>query len=360
MDLTVDPLVEQLRRVISAGLTPVTDDDPERLWPVLVDYEVPAFEAPPSAGGYGLGLTSGVVVSSELGRRALPDLYTGTALVVDAMSSSGDRTGMAASLVGGKGPVVLAGMDALPGSGRRDRPTGKPVAGGIELAGEVLVDGSAPAFAGCCFPVATTDSVLLVLLTPEAFSPVIADGPPGLSRVRLDGMVVSDDEIAGSLGTGDPLSDPDGILSRARLRQAAYLLGLAAGAQSLAAAHASTRRQFGRPVVEFQTVGFTLARSAIALRAVYLAIERAAWLADDGALDPLAAVEALAFSAETGMTVIRAATQIHGAVGLTRLSAMHRYYLAARRHTTGWASPSRLWCEAGARRLASGRSATTH
>ncbi|CAM3366550.1 acyl-CoA dehydrogenase family protein [Kibdelosporangium persicum] len=347
MDLTADPLAERLRRVLVSGLTPVADDDPEQLWPVLLDYEALAFEAPSSAGGYGLGVTTGVVVSRELGCRALPDLYTGTAMAVDAISSSGDPRGMAASLVGGKCPVVLAGMDALP----TPRLTARPVAGGYELAGKVPVDSTVPAMAGCCFPVAADDSVLLVMLTPEALAPVVSTGPTGLPMVQLDGVTIGDDEIVGSLGTGVPLSDPDGILSRARIRQAAYLLGLAAGAQALAVGHASGRRQFGRPVIEFQSIGFTLARSAIDLRAVHLSIERAAWLADTGAPDPLAAVQALAFSAETAMTVIRAATQIHGAAGLTRTSAMHRYYLAARRHTTSWASPARLWCEAGARRL---------
>jgi alkylation response protein AidB-like acyl-CoA dehydrogenase len=56
-------------------------------------------------------------------------------------------------------------------------------------------------------------------------------------------------------------------LDAGRLGTAACATGLASSALELAAGYAASRRQFGRPVAEFQGTGFTLADMATAIEA---------------------------------------------------------------------------------------------
>src|SRR5919108_5148501 len=70
------------------------------------------------------------------------------------------------------------------------------------------------------------------------------------------------------------------ILDGGRISIAAMGLGLAQGAYDLAYAYAKERRQFGRPIANFQAVQFKLADMAVELEAGRNLVYRAAWLKD--------------------------------------------------------------------------------
>jgi alkylation response protein AidB-like acyl-CoA dehydrogenase len=134
---------------------------------------------------------------------------------------------------------------------------------------------------------------------------------------------------------------PDGFkkLMRAynsqRLGAATVALGLAQGAYEQALAYAQERRQFGRPIADFQGIRWKLADMAIALDAARLLIYRAACTSVEGFPDPLQAAKAKTFAAEMAQTVTSQALQIHGAAGYGRGLPLERMVRDARMFAIG-------------------------
>ena len=122
-----------------------------------------------------------------------------------------------------------------------------------------------------------------------------------------------------------------------RLGAATVALGLAAGAHRLAVEYAKQRRQFGRPIAEFQGLQWLLADAAIEISAARALIHAAARSADRpggaGFPDPVAAARAKVFAAEMAIRVTNAALQVWGAAGYSRHNPMERYVRDARMFT---------------------------
>jgi alkylation response protein AidB-like acyl-CoA dehydrogenase len=108
-------------------------------------------------------------------------------------------------------------------------------------------------------------------------------------------------------------------------------LGLAAGAYDHAMAFAQRRRQFGRPIAEFQGLHWMLADMSIKLEAARALIWRAARSAGpNGFPDRLAAAQAKVLAADTAIEVTNTALQVWGAAGYSRENPMERYVRDAR------------------------------
>lgn len=134
---------------------------------------------------------------------------------------------------------------------------------------------------------------------------------------------------------------PDGFkrLMRAynsqRLGAATVALGLAQGAWELACHHAQERRQFGRPIADFQGIRWKLADMAIKIDAARLLIHRAACTDAAGFPEPLASAKAKTFAAEMAQEVTNQALQIHGAAGYGRGLPLERMVRDARMFAIG-------------------------
>ncbi len=108
-------------------------------------------------------------------------------------------------------------------------------------------------------------------------------------------------------------------------------LGLAAGSYEHALAFAQQRRQFGRPIAEFQGLSWMLADMSIKLEASRALIWRAARSAGPaGFPDRLAAAQAKVMAADMAIEVTNAALQVWGAAGYSRENPMERYVRDAR------------------------------
>jgi alkylation response protein AidB-like acyl-CoA dehydrogenase len=143
----------------------------------------------------------------------------------------------------------------------------------------------------------------------------------------------------------------EGDVGRARIRQAAYLLGHAHGALACGVGHATRRKQFGQPLREFQGVGFRLANAYASLEAVRLSVARAIWLADGEQPFGQQAAEVLAQAAETASELAHVSVQVCGVRGMTTELAVHRHYLQIRREATRLGRPGDLWRAVGRARL---------
>jgi alkylation response protein AidB-like acyl-CoA dehydrogenase len=120
-----------------------------------------------------------------------------------------------------------------------------------------------------------------------------------------------------------------------RVGAATVALGLAAGAYGHALDFAQRRRQFGRPIAEFQGLHWMLADMSIKLEAARALVWRAARSAGpgDGHIgfpDRLAAAQAKVLAADTAIEVTNAALQVWGAAGYSRENPMERYVRDAR------------------------------
>lgn len=121
-----------------------------------------------------------------------------------------------------------------------------------------------------------------------------------------------------------------------RTGAATVALGIAAGAYELALDYASTRRQFGRPICEFQGLQWMLVDMANSLDAARLMVHRAATSAPEGGFpDPLLAAQAKIVASETAVAVANNALQIHGAPGYSRKLPLERMVRDARMFTIG-------------------------
>jgi len=115
-------------------------------------------------------------------------------------------------------------------------------------------------------------------------------------------------------------------LDRSRPGIAAQALGIAQGALDLALDYAKERRQFDRPIIDFQAVGFMLADMDIQIRAArHLVYEAHAMVdRDDPELTRVAAI-AKTFASDTAMAVTTNAVQVLGGYGYIKDFPAERY-----------------------------------
>ncbi len=105
-------------------------------------------------------------------------------------------------------------------------------------------------------------------------------------------------------------------LNQARVLNPGMCLGIASECLALATRHLQTRRQFQRPLADFQGLQWMLAEMAIKVEAMRLLIYRAARELAAGAPDgPHNAAIAKAYAGEAAFEVADAAMQIHGGYG---------------------------------------------
>jgi 3-oxo-4-pregnene-20-carboxyl-CoA dehydrogenase alpha subunit len=101
--------------------------------------------------------------------------------------------------------------------------------------------------------------------------------------------------------------------------------GAVAGALALTRDHVATRRQFGRPLAEFQAVSQQIADVYIASRTLHLAALAACWQLDAG-LDASADLDVAGYwCAEQAPQAVRICHHLHGGLGMDVTYPLHRF-----------------------------------
>jgi alkylation response protein AidB-like acyl-CoA dehydrogenase len=142
-------------------------------------------------------------------------------------------------------------------------------------------------------------------------------------ELTFDDVVVGDEQRVGEVDRG--FLDTMQILDRGRISIAAMALGLGFGALDMAVGYAKDRKQFNKPIAEFQAVQWMLADCKTELDAAQLLTYRAAWLADQGRPFTKEASMAKLFASEAATRACNKALQIHGGYGYTREFAVERH-----------------------------------
>lgn len=120
------------------------------------------------------------------------------------------------------------------------------------------------------------------------------------------------------------------ILNAGRIGIAAQAVGIAQGAFEAALEYSKVREQFGKPIHEFQAVGFTLADMATRIKAARLLTYEAAWRKDQGLDFIKDASMAKLFASETAMWVATKAVQLHGSNGYSKEYPVERFFRDAK------------------------------
>jgi alkylation response protein AidB-like acyl-CoA dehydrogenase len=142
-------------------------------------------------------------------------------------------------------------------------------------------------------------------------------------ELTLEDVVVSDEQRVGEVDQG--FTDTMKILDRGRISIAAMALGLGYGALEMALSYAKDRRQFDRPIADFQAVQWMLADMRTELDAAQLLTYRAAWLCDRGLPYTKEASMAKLFASEAATRACNKSLQIHGGYGYTREFHVERH-----------------------------------
>jgi len=115
-------------------------------------------------------------------------------------------------------------------------------------------------------------------------------------------------------------------LDRGRLSIAAMGLGGAQGAFELALKYGQERKQFGRPVADFQVNSYKLADAAMQIEAARMLVYKAAWLCENGKPFTMAGAMAKLYASEAFRDIVHAGVQLHGGYGLMKEYAIERFY----------------------------------
>lgn len=122
-------------------------------------------------------------------------------------------------------------------------------------------------------------------------------------------------------------------LDGGRINVAACSLGAARACLDAAREHMLARRQFGRPLADFQALQFKLADMATELEAARLMLHRAALALDRGDPDgTLYCAMGKRFATDAGFRICNEALQLHGGYGYIREYPIERYLRDVRVH----------------------------
>jgi acyl-CoA dehydrogenase len=149
--------------------------------------------------------------------------------------------------------------------------------------------------------------------------------PHPIGVISFEDCVIPENSLLGN--DGDGLKIALGTLDVLRCTVGAAALGFAQRAMEEAVDYSRKRRQFERPLKDFQGIQFKLAEMATELEAARLLVYQAAWAHDRGDADAkLKSSMAKLFATEAAQRIVDHAVQIHGGVGVVVGSVVERLY----------------------------------
>jgi butyryl-CoA dehydrogenase/short/branched chain acyl-CoA dehydrogenase len=144
----------------------------------------------------------------------------------------------------------------------------------------------------------------------------------------LDNCQVPKSNVLGEPGKGYRIAIE--TLNEGRIAIGAQMTGLAAGAYGHALRYVQERKQFSRPVADFQAVQFQLAQMATEIQAARLLVYDAARRKQAGLPFLTEAAMAKYYATEMAVRVAAMAVDLHGGVGFTKDYPVEKLYRDAK------------------------------
>ena len=152
-------------------------------------------------------------------------------------------------------------------------------------------------------------------------------------EVIFENCRLPESQLLGHAGEG--FIDSLRILDGGRISIAALSVGTAQGAHDIALGYSKQRKQFGRPISEFQAIQFKLADMAGQIDAARLLTLRAAWMKDRGERVTKESAIAKLYASEAAAEVCGEAVQILGGYGFIKEYRVEKFYRDVKLCTIG-------------------------
>lgn len=143
-------------------------------------------------------------------------------------------------------------------------------------------------------------------------------------EVTFEECRVPADAVLGEVGKGYKMAID--LLNEGRIGIAAQMVGLARGAYDYALAYMCTRKQFGKPVADFQGMQFQYARARVEIEAARVLVYNAARMKESGENFVKEAAMAKLKASEVAQDVSSQAIDWLGGVGFTKEFIAEKYY----------------------------------
>jgi alkylation response protein AidB-like acyl-CoA dehydrogenase len=152
-------------------------------------------------------------------------------------------------------------------------------------------------------------------------------------EVIFEGCRLGQSQVLGKLNEG--FVDSLKVLDGGRISIAALSIGMAQGAYDAALRYSKMRKQFGRPISEFQAIQHKLVDMATDLDASRLLNYRAAWMLDHGQRVTRESAMSKLFASEAAVRIANEAVQIHGGYGFIKDYPVEKFYRDVKLCTIG-------------------------
>ncbi|MEB2313153.1 MAG: acyl-CoA dehydrogenase [Sorangiineae bacterium] len=147
-------------------------------------------------------------------------------------------------------------------------------------------------------------------------------------ELLLEDAEVPEENVLGELGKGYKIAIE--TLNEGRIGIGSQMIGLAEGALDYAVRYLHERKQFGKPLAEFQGLQFQYAQAATELEAARLMVYNAARLKDAGASFVKEAAMAKLFSSQVAERTASLAVELLGGVGFTKDYPVEKFFRDAK------------------------------
>ncbi len=144
----------------------------------------------------------------------------------------------------------------------------------------------------------------------------------------LEDCRVPKESVLGEVGKGYKVAIE--TLNEGRIGIGAQMVGLARGALECAVKYAQERKQFGKPVAEFQGLQFQIAQAATELEAARMMVYNAARMKDAGMNFVKEAAMTKLFTSQVAERVCSLAVEVYGGYGFTKDYPVEKYFRDAK------------------------------
>lgn len=181
-------------------------------------------------------------------------------------------------------------------------------------------------------------SAFIVEKGTKGFRPGKKENKLGLRASDTAELIFEDCEVPAEnlIGKeGEGFVDSLRILDGGRISIAALGLGMAQGAFDAALKYSKERKQFGKPISEFQGIQWKLADMAVQIEAARALIWRAATMKDAGKNTTMASSMAKLYAGEIAVKCANECVQIHGGYGFIKDYPAEKFYRDVKLCTIG-------------------------
>lgn len=311
----------------------------EEIWQKLVEQGWTGLMFSEEDGGMGLGMVEMAVAFEEMGRALVPGAFLSTTAlagsVIQKACSPAYRTKRLTGICEGKTKATVALLEA---SASWDIDAVRlPAAagdGGIKLSGRKLFVPDA-SVSDYIITVARLGAEIIICFVDRKTPGVTIrpmpsiDGTRHLYEVEFDDVLVAAEDTMGNSTTARAALEH--ALDVATLALSAEMVGGMQWIMDTSVEYAKTRKQFGKPIGQFQAIQHHCANMLLMTESARSAVYYAAWLMGNNSEEaPVAVSMAKVYASDSYREVGNLGIQVHGGIGFTWDEPLHFYYKRAK------------------------------